>query len=337
MLKAIKEKAIEATANDAAGAKPLPPFLREKLRARGINVGASEVQAATVPKVQEVEESGLPEGWAEAVDQTYGTKYYYNTALGQSSWERPKSVPKSADTRAPPSTNLPPGWRESVDQSGNVYYCNPFTSETSWEKPVDAAAVAKMKRCKGCGGFGRGLVKAHGFCLHCSRILGVAPKNIPPVASVSPGTGGAQATGSVIAKGPGIYAGPGAQGGTGAPGQTGGGIGALPNPRTAISSSAHSTAAANDGRKRQRPQNQRRGNAGDTGGALDPMDPSSYSDAPRGKWGSGISGQQPTAADTSAGGSLFQSRPYPAPGSVLRSNAEAINAEAQKNGLGEAD
>ncbi len=45
---------------------------------------------------------------------------------------------------------------------------------------------------------------------------------------------------------------------------------------------------------------------------------SSYSDAPRGGWTSGLESFQPTAADTTASGPLFQSRPYPSPGSVLR-------------------
>jgi len=53
---------------------------------------------------------------------------------------------------------------------------------------------------------------------------------------------------------------------------------------------------------------------------LDPMDPSSYSDAPIGDWNSGLSGAQPKAADTTAGGPLFQQRPYPSPGSVIQTN-----------------
>lgn len=57
---------------------------------------------------------------------------------------------------------------------------------------------------------------------------------------------------------------------------------------------------------------------------LDPMDPSSYSDAPRGDWSSGLSGSQPKAADTTAVGPLFQQRPYPSPGSVLNSNKKQI-------------
>lgn len=51
---------------------------------------------------------------------------------------------------------------------------------------------------------------------------------------------------------------------------------------------------------------------------------SSYSDAPRGGWGSGLQGSQPRAADTTASGPLFQQRPYPSPGSVLRGNKQQL-------------
>nr|XP_061803534.1 polyglutamine-binding protein 1-like [Nerophis lumbriciformis] len=56
---------------------------------------------------------------------------------------------------------------------------------------------------------------------------------------------------------------------------------------------------------------------------MDPMDPSSYSDAPRGAWSSGLPkrNEAKTGADTTAAGPLFQQRPYPSPGAVLRANA----------------
>ncbi|KAF6253034.1 hypothetical protein COO60DRAFT_1273961 [Scenedesmus sp. NREL 46B-D3] len=57
---------------------------------------------------------------------------------------------------------------------------------------------------------------------------------------------------------------------------------------------------------------------------VDPMDPSAYSDAPRGGWSTGLEGAQPKAADTTAGGPLFQQRPYPSPGSVLRANQKQL-------------
>jgi len=87
----------------------------------------------------------------------------------------------------------------------------------------------------------------------------------------------------------------------------------------------------------------------DAGASIDPMDPSAYSDAPRGKWGAGMAGAQPKCNDTTAGGSLFQQRPYPAPGTVMRQNAKELDLptlgpstipltrDEQKDGLGEAD
>ena len=56
-------------------------------------------------------------------------------------------------------------------------------------------------------------------------------------------------------------------------------------------------------------------------GKLDPMDPASYSDIPRGNWSAGLSDDGPrTGADATASGQLYQMRPYPSPGAVLRAN-----------------
>jgi len=54
-----------------------------------------------------------------------------------------------------------------------------------------------------------------------------------------------------------------------------------------------------------------------------------YSDAPKGGWAVGLEGAQPRAVDTTATGPLFQQRPYPAPGAVLRQNQSLLgNARA---------
>jgi polyglutamine-binding protein 1 len=58
---------------------------------------------------------------------------------------------------------------------------------------------------------------------------------------------------------------------------------------------------------------------------LDPMDPSSYSDTcPRGKWSDGLEvrGEAKSGVDPTAAGPLFQMRPYPNPGAVLRMNQQ---------------
>lgn len=55
---------------------------------------------------------------------------------------------------------------------------------------------------------------------------------------------------------------------------------------------------------------------------LDPMDPAAYSDIPRGKWSDGLArgNEAKTGVDSTAAGQLYQMRPYPSPGAVLRSN-----------------
>lgn len=60
----------------------------------------------------------------------------------------------------------------------------------------------------------------------------------------------------------------------------------------------------------------------ETSEKLDPMDPASYSECGRGKWSSGLNveGEGRTGVDSTASGQLFQQRPYPSPGDILRAN-----------------
>ncbi|CAH8432396.1 unnamed protein product [Heterobilharzia americana] len=85
-------------------------------------------------------------------------------------------------------------------------------------------------------------------------------------------------------------------------------------------------AEALEGRSRNRDRDRKRRAA--TVGPLDPMDPASYGDVPRGTWSSGLEGisgapSAKTGVDITASGPLFQQRPYPNPGDVLRANASA--------------
>lgn len=55
--------------------------------------------------------------------------------------------------------------------------------------------------------------------------------------------------------------------------------------------------------------------------SLDPMDPAAYSDCGRGKWSSGLNvDEAKTGVDSTASGQLFQQRPYPSPGDIMRAN-----------------
>jgi polyglutamine-binding protein 1 len=57
---------------------------------------------------------------------------------------------------------------------------------------------------------------------------------------------------------------------------------------------------------------------------LDPMDPAAYSDISRGTWSSGLERgiEAKTGVDSTASGPLFQMRPYPSPGAILKMNQE---------------
>lgn len=77
-----------------------------------------------------------------------------------------------------------------------------------------------------------------------------------------------------------------------------------------------------------------RKNFHETSEKLDPMDPAAYSDCGRGKWSSGLNVDEGrTGVDSTASGPLFQQRPYPSPGDIMRAN----QAKRQESEDDEAD
>lgn len=58
----------------------------------------------------------------------------------------------------------------------------------------------------------------------------------------------------------------------------------------------------------------------ETSDKIDPMDPAAYGTCPRGKWSSGLNPEERTGVDSTASGPLFQQRPLPSPGEILRAN-----------------
>lgn len=53
---------------------------------------------------------------------------------------------------------------------------------------------------------------------------------------------------------------------------------------------------------------------------IDPMDPASYGECGKGRWSTGLVNDRKTGADTTVSSGLYQQRPYPSPGDVLRAN-----------------
>lgn len=138
----------------------------------GTQLGDEQPSIAEVPKATSAagtEEHGLPIGWVEVVDETSGQSYYYNKVTEDTAWERPtleaedlvdQNEPEvvgastedfPAEGGEPESTKVlsearpgdddsvaPSDWVEAVDEStGQTYYYNTLTQETSWEMPTE--------------------------------------------------------------------------------------------------------------------------------------------------------------------------------------------------------
>ncbi|XP_058087225.1 uncharacterized protein LOC131234396 isoform X2 [Magnolia sinica] len=305
--------------------KELPEYLKQKLKARGIlKDNVTNGRPATDENKLEMQSTHtagvlkLPAGWVEAKDPASGSIYFYNENTGKSQWERPAESVSSP--QQPPS--LPPllqDWEEALDDStGQKYYYNTKTQASQWERPhlLEQAAseqhvesitsgeetagkgncqLSVMKKCMGCGGWGKDLVQAWGYCNHCTRVLKLPYQQYSiPNLNYQQQTGNAAGSKEVSSK----------------------------------TAAKHRSSSKPPVGKGNRKDHKKRTYSEDE--ELDPMDPSSYSDAPRGGWVVGLKGVQPRAVDTTATGPLFQQRPYPSPGAVLRKNAE-IAAQTKKS------
>ncbi|XP_077220695.1 WW domain-containing protein isoform X2 [Tasmannia lanceolata] len=279
---------------------------------------ANEGPATTkleIQSTQTVRVLKLPPGWVEAKDPASGSVYFYNENTGKSQWESPV---ESASSSFPPCISpLLQDWVEAMDDgTGQKYYYNTKTHLSQWDHPNSSLQVASqpidsiisgdeaagnggyqssvLKRCMGCGGWGKGLVQTWGYCNHCTRVL-----NLPFQQHSSPILNYQHQTGNSV----------------------------TPKEDSSKMVPKHRSSLKPPVGKGTKRVNKKRNHSEDD--ELDPMDPSSYSDAPRGGWVVGLKGVQPRAADTTATGPLFQQRPYPSPGAVLRKNAE-IAAQTKK-------
>uniref|UniRef100_A0ACD5XF20 Uncharacterized protein n=1 Tax=Avena sativa TaxID=4498 RepID=A0ACD5XF20_AVESA len=320
-------------ADKAKGADDLPEFLKQRLKARGIlkdKAANTDKQNADSQEGHSKSSQELPLGWVEAKDPTTGASYFYNQSTGVTQWDRPGGAVNTVQHQAAPS--LPENWEEALDKStGQKYYYNTKTQATQWEPPISvnpgvvpqaSSDVANpgvvtqvstdvavqpttqnadiwnshMQRCSGCGGWGVGLVQPWGYCNHCTRVQNLPFQQYPSYSNSIVHSGGASA----------------------------------PKSQGNVAAKDRSNSKPPSGKANKKDNRKRKGPEDDD---LDPMDPSSYSDAPRGGWVVGLKGVQPRAADTTASGPLFQQRPYPSPGAVLRKNAEAASSGKKRGGM----
>uniref|UniRef100_A0AAV1T9E3 WW domain-containing protein n=1 Tax=Peronospora matthiolae TaxID=2874970 RepID=A0AAV1T9E3_9STRA len=93
--------------------------------------------------VKTTEYNALPRGWQQhMIDSRSGESYFWNETTNETMWERPGSLSmQSHAVAAAGSTtsagHLPDGWEAVPDAaSGDVYYWNRKSNETTWTRPT---------------------------------------------------------------------------------------------------------------------------------------------------------------------------------------------------------
>merc|ERR1712062_31364 len=90
-------------------------------------------------------------GWIAVKDPASGDTYYWNKATGETSWSTPhgsstKSEQDKGNSSICSNTRneaLPSGWKAVKDPtSGDEYYWNTETNETSWSKPSESTEIS---------------------------------------------------------------------------------------------------------------------------------------------------------------------------------------------------
>ncbi|GAX74779.1 hypothetical protein CEUSTIGMA_g2226.t1 [Chlamydomonas eustigma] len=285
---------------EAAGLKKdLPPALKARLLARGIiptqESATAPRPAATIQAAAALTPAHAPVS-TPAQDPTlpFGWFSAIDTTYHHVYFYNPTTGERSWTRPAAP---LPAGWAEAKDPAtGVTYYFNAGTGQRQWERPAGAssspAAVPQQQqfiRSTAFAGRRPGYIFKmgdSGLGYYMDTPLHLqGPRPYRPIPSVGPTVGGEEVEDDTPA-----------------------------GRKNRAERIREQQLQRNQARMAKRKQDD-----------VDPMDPSSYSDAPKGGWGTGLEGAQPRAADTTAGGPLFQQRPYPSPGSVLRANQKLLS------------
>jgi len=89
----------------------------------------------------------LPPGWHESFDPQYQRNYYYNYSTGERTWTKPEWKPNAvpvAAPAAPAAAALPASarWEKAIDPArGKPYFYNHATKESAWTLPEGATLL----------------------------------------------------------------------------------------------------------------------------------------------------------------------------------------------------
>ena len=115
-----------------------------------LNEQTGESQWEPPPQAQASPPVATQGGWVASVDPATGQTFYQNELTGESQWEPPPQAQASPSVAtqgwAPPSVVTQSGWVAQVDQaSGQTYYLNEQTGESSWEPPPQQPAGQQVR------------------------------------------------------------------------------------------------------------------------------------------------------------------------------------------------
>ena len=122
-----------------------------------------------------VQDDTLPQGWEAHTSRSTGEVYYYNTITEETTYDRPTEPAGSADPNLATESyddgfdelaallepdeqaagsdeeaplqddTLPQGWEAHTSRStGEVYYYNTITEETTYDRPTEPVAEARV-------------------------------------------------------------------------------------------------------------------------------------------------------------------------------------------------
>jgi len=135
----------------ASAGRAVTPYKDLVPLTQGSFVQPAHIQPGQMPGV-------VPQGWIQHTDQASGRPYYSNPSTGATTWDFPGGAQpaqgtvvqahvapqyEAQDPNPQPqpqpgdATQLAPNWVQHTDpSSGNSYYCNTVTQETTWDRPT---------------------------------------------------------------------------------------------------------------------------------------------------------------------------------------------------------
>ncbi|XP_058886273.1 WW domain-binding protein 4-like [Acipenser ruthenus] len=161
----IKKKSIDKAKQEESMSKEFAAMeeaalkaYQEDLKRLGVD-SASSTPASTpastaIPrqKARKKVSAAVSEGagiWVEGVTDD-GHTYYYNTATGESRWDKPDGFQERSSRETEEKSASSP-WVEAFTAEGYTYYYNTITGESKWENPEDSVSPPGVAQDEGSG------------------------------------------------------------------------------------------------------------------------------------------------------------------------------------------